>query len=72
MAKRKQTTSDASRVVLVIDSRSVELYLVAADGTARDTEKFKLEKTADDIDHEKATKDVFDLLYQVALRSEAD
>jgi hypothetical protein len=71
MAKRKQTTNDASRVLLVVDARTVELYLVGADGTARDTEKFKLESDAEDIDHDKATRDVFDLLYQVALKADS-
>ena len=72
MAKRSKRTDNASRVVLVVDSRTVEMTLVGADGTERDSERFKLADDAEDIDHEKATRDVFDLLYQVALKGSAD
>lgn len=70
MAKRKTTNS--TRVVLLIDDRTVELHLVGGDGTEIDAERFKLEEDADNIDHEKAARDVFDLLYQVAMKSESD
>jgi len=72
MAKRSKRTDNASRVVLVVDSRTVEMTLVGADGTERDSERFKLADDAEDIDHEKATRDVFDLLYQVALKGAAE
>ncbi len=60
----------SSKVVVIIDERAVEIYLLAPDGTKLDSEKFKLPATAEDIDHQKATRDVFDLLYELALKAE--
>ena len=44
--------------------------MLAPDGSKLDSEKFKLPATAEDIDHQKATRDVFDLLYELALKAE--
>jgi hypothetical protein len=73
MTKRRKSEllDTSSKVVLTIDERTVEIYLLAPDGTQLDVEKFKLAADADDIDHAKATRDVFDLLYQVALKNDA-
>lgn len=72
MTKRRKNEllDNSSKVVLTIDERTVEIYLLAPDGEQLDVEKFRLADDADDIDHVKATRDVFDLLYQVALTND--